>query len=101
MENGTLAGRLRRLLNERGLSQRAFAILAGLTPAAVNKYLTGARLPDAETLIKISKGLDVSVDYLLMGIDGPSVERLRADLDAVLPNLSSEEKMELMKKLLK
>lgn len=38
---------------------------SGLTAATISRYICGQRLPNVARLIKLSKALDVSSDYLL------------------------------------
>ena len=45
-------------------SQKEFADAASISVQAVNYYESGKRLPDAETIYKIAKCLDCSVDWL-------------------------------------
>ncbi|MEY8515912.1 helix-turn-helix transcriptional regulator [Lachnospiraceae bacterium 29-84] len=57
--------RLKALLNERKLTQIAFATELHIAPSTLNGYLRRNREPDYETLIKISKFFGVSTDYIL------------------------------------
>lgn len=96
--------RLRRLREERGLSQRALAEATGLVIAQVSRYERGVTLPAADTLVALADHLAVGVGLLLTGrpepttrvrtappLDSPLADRLRAlaalprrDRDAVL-----------------
>lgn len=38
---------------------------SGLPPATLSRYICGQRLPNVARLVKLSKALDVSADYLL------------------------------------
>ena len=38
---------------------------SGLTAATISRYICGQRLPNVARLVKLSKALDVSADYLL------------------------------------
>lgn len=62
MHLGNILSRLRK---EKGLSQRDFANLFDVSNGAVAMWETGRRQPDVETLIKIAKFYNVSIDYLL------------------------------------
>lgn len=59
------ASRLSALLNQRGLSQKDLAELTGLTPAAISRYISGARTPRAIVVAKIAKALEVQPDELV------------------------------------
>lgn len=56
---GLFAGRLAALLLERGLTQKELAERTGLTPAAVSRYMSGARMPREIVVAKIAKELGV------------------------------------------
>ena len=57
--------RLKELLAEKGMTQRALAEKAGLTEVAVSRYISAQRLPGAFAIVKIAAALDCSIDYLL------------------------------------
>ena len=52
----------------RGLSQKDFAAMVNIAPNTLSQYETEKREPDLKTLVRISRSLGVSVDYLL-GVD--------------------------------
>jgi transcriptional regulator with XRE-family HTH domain len=64
----TLAARLRWILEQRGVSQRALAIKAGLAPSHVSLILNhlGDRVA-METIRKLAEAASVSVDWLASG----------------------------------
>lgn len=57
--------RLKYMLDNLGISQKEFALMTGLTEAAVSRYISGDRLPNAATLINIAKATRVSPNWLL------------------------------------
>ena len=61
-----LANRLRKLREERGLTQKELAQALGLSSkSTITNYEQNDRDPDYETLIKIANYFEVSIDYLL------------------------------------
>lgn len=58
---------LKTLREERRISQAALAKELGVAQSAVGNWESGARSPDAATLLKIANYFDVTVDYLLTG----------------------------------
>ena len=60
-----------------GLSQEKLGALLGVSRQAIQKWESGASMPDIENLVAIAKFFDVSVDYLLSGIDSRDTELLR------------------------
>ena len=70
-----MAKRMKELRKKRGFSQEAFADHAGLHRVAVGWVEQGKRVPSLKTLVKISRGLDISVSELLKGIDDGVMKR--------------------------
>ena len=64
-----MAKRMKELRKKRGYSQEAFADHAGLHRVAVGWIEQGKRVPSLKTLVKISRGLGISVSELLKGVD--------------------------------
>ncbi len=62
MEIGKMISRLR---NEKGLNQRDFAKLLGVSNGAIGMWETGKRQPDLDTIRKIASFFNVTVDYLI------------------------------------
>jgi transcriptional regulator with XRE-family HTH domain len=56
---------LKKLRNERRISQKSLSQYLGLTRQAIASYETGKREPGYEILIKIAEYFQVSTDYLL------------------------------------
>ena len=66
--------RLRRLRKNADVTQSALAEYLGVVPSAVGKYeLYSSSYPSIEALIKISDFFNVSIDYLLKGVDPSSL----------------------------
>lgn len=68
--------RLRRLRKERDITQGQLAEVIGVVPSAVGKYeRIPQSYPSVEALMKIADYFDVSIDYLLRGVQAaPPVE---------------------------
>ena len=56
---------LREIREEMGFSQKELAKQMGVSPTNIYNYESGRTEPNIDTLIKLSKILNVSVDYLL------------------------------------
>jgi Lar family restriction alleviation protein len=61
------AKNVKRLLDEKCMSQRELADAAGVTEVAMSRYLNDGRMPKGPILYNIAKVLGVSVDDLLAG----------------------------------
>lgn len=89
--------RLLEIMRRKDLTQKDLSIMTNLSQGAISKYLRGASLPKSLELYKMSKGLGVSMEWL-MGDDDPSMDendtywhretiRLRAKLDMAISTL--------------
>ena len=58
------ADRVNALLEERGLTQREFAEMVGVTEVSMSRYLKPIRIPKVNVIAKCAEVLGVSVDYL-------------------------------------
>lgn len=65
-----LSKRLKELRISNGLTQRELGERVNVTKVSICCYENGTRVPTLETLTKLSKVLNVDVDYLL-GYDNP------------------------------
>lgn len=63
--------RLKRLREEKNLTQVEFAKLMSLANSTISQYEAGRRMPDQEILQKFADFFDVSVDYLLGRTNNP------------------------------
>lgn len=64
---GRLGEGLRRIRNDRNLTQSQLAALAGVTPAAISQAETGRRGLSLDTVVPLCEALGVTVDELLGG----------------------------------
>src|SRR5437868_15016413 len=72
----TVGQRLRRLRRERGLSQRELAS-PGVSYAYISRIEAGVRRPSVKALRKLAPKLEVSVEWLETGREGPAAELAR------------------------
>ncbi len=63
--DGRLAGNLRRLRRERGLTLDALALRCGVSRAMISKVERGAAVPTATVLGKLAAGLEVGLSQLV------------------------------------
>ena len=57
--------RLKSIREEQEMTQAELACAAELTGPAISQFESGVKLPNHSSLIKLSKGLDVTIDYLI------------------------------------
>ncbi len=72
---------LRIIREKRGYSQLKVAMHVELSQEQISRYESGQSEPNLETLIKLAKYLNTSVDYLLeiTNDDNPSNKRIKSD----------------------
>ena len=58
-------GKLKKVRQERKLSQRNLGVFLGLSDKAISSYESGRTLPNLEVLMKISKELEKPASYFL------------------------------------
>ncbi len=73
--------RIRDLMAEQKMSENEFAKRTGFHTEEMDSYLYGNKIPSLEDLIKISKALNVSTDYLL---NISTRKRITAEEDSLL-----------------
>lgn len=61
----TIGDRLKYSLKIRKLTQKEFAQRTNITESAMSRYISGERVPRADTLVSICRSLGVSADWLL------------------------------------
>src|SRR5262249_5430604 len=72
----TFGQRLRKLREERSLSQRELALGVGTETSQVSRYERGVVMPNAETLIDMARFLRVGAGFLPTGEDAGTPEEL-------------------------
>lgn len=72
-----LGARIAALRRERNLSQAELASRLQVSPSALGMYEQGRREPSAQMLVKLSKELGVTTDYLLTGEWGLQEEAMK------------------------
>ena len=63
----TVGQRMKKRIEELGITQKEIAQKLGIATSTLNGYFNDTREPDYATLVKLSDVLDLSVDYLLTG----------------------------------
>lgn len=81
-----LGARIRKLREEAGLTQLAFAKILNINNSTLSQYESGDRIPSDATKVKIADHFDISLDYLL----GRTEQKGRSSTQ-LYPAISSEE----------
>ena len=66
---------LKKLRQERKLTQIALQMHTGIEQALISKFENGERIPPTETLIILADFYNVSIDYILGRTDNPDINR--------------------------
>ena len=77
MRNNQTNIRLQLMLENLGLSQKEFAAKTGLTESSVCRYMQGARVPNATSLVQIADSTGVSPNWILGYGDDNQMEILK------------------------
>ena len=63
----SFADNLKLIRKKKGLSQESLAEIMGVSRQAISKWEQGSGYPETEKLLVLSKELNVSLDYLMLG----------------------------------
>ncbi len=66
---------LKKLRQEKGITQIALQIKTGIEQALLSKYENGERVPPTETLMTLADFYDVSMDYIMGRTDNPKINK--------------------------
>lgn len=101
---------LKKLREEKGLTQSELGKKLGISPSTVGMYEQGRRVPDVPILKKMSAFFNVSIDYLLENVNHNVPTKMPKDLNKFLQqseiifdgdtyNLTEDERDMVMKSL--
>lgn len=101
---------LKKLREEKGLTQSELGKKLGISPSTVGMYEQGRRVPDVPILRKMSAFFNVSIDYLLENVNHNVPTKMPKDLNKFLQqseiifdgdtyNLTDEDRDLVMKSL--
>lgn len=80
----------------KNLTQKELSNLLGFNEMTISNYENGKTDPAIDTLVKLSKTLDVSIDYLLGNTEEKTLSSLKTELDT----LTGKEVKEILIKIL-
>lgn len=66
---------LKKLRQERKLTQIAVQMKTGIEQALISKFENGERVPPTETLIVLADFYNVSIDYILGRTENPEINK--------------------------
>lgn len=66
-----LGENIRRIRKEKGLSQKQFSEMTGISVGRLSKYEHGNAVPDHESLMRMSVVLGESVNMIMMNFEDP------------------------------
>lgn len=67
--------RIKKLRKSKGITQLKMALDLNMNQNSISRYENGARQADYETLINIADYFNVSIDYILMRVDNPALNK--------------------------
>lgn len=94
-----IGGRIKALLEQKGMTQRQLAEKVGCTEAAVSHYVKGDRVPRSSAMSKIAIALGTTTDFLTNGTPQNKDSDLGYAKKLIARNadyMTREEKMEII-----
>lgn len=88
-----LGNRIKKLRLEKGIPQKVLAESIGISTSTIGMYEQNRRVPDADTLVKLSTYFGVTIDYLLGNEKTPIADdngRITNELTDLLSDVSEE-----------
>ena len=93
--------RIAQLLKESGYTQKEFALMCGVTEAAMCRYLKNEREPKIDVVANMATALNTTVEYLITGKEEKGgFEDLYRLVARSTITMSAEEKVSLIKLLM-
>ena len=72
MEENKIGKRIKEVRESKKMTQKKLSSVTGIDVTSISRYENDSQFPNLDTIIKISRGLECSLDYLVFG-DGDSV----------------------------
>ena len=91
---------LKKYRKEKDITQIRLSIAAEVSQETISAYESGKALPSAETLIKLSDFLNVSIDFLLDRTDNPLINKTinpKNELVQIYESMSKEQREDVIK----
>ena len=66
---------LKKLRNDKGLTQIALQMATGIEQALLSKFENGERVPPTETLMHLADFYNVSMDYIMCRTENPKINK--------------------------
>ena len=96
-----IGDRISLLLKETGYTQKEFALMCGVTEAAMCRYLKNEREPKIEVVANMATALNTTVEYLISGKkEDTSFEDVYRLVSRSTITMSDDEKLKLIKLLM-
>lgn len=96
-----IGDRISLLLKETGYTQKEFALMCGVTEAAMCRYLKNEREPKIEVVANMATALNTTVEYLISGIkEETSFEDVYRLVSRSTITMTDDEKLKLIKLLM-
>lgn len=65
MNKNTVGNNIKRIREEKGMTQKELGVLCGMSESQIGQYENGYRSPKFETVLKIANALEVSYNLLI------------------------------------
>lgn len=81
MVNNSYGARLSMLIGGKGLTQREFARIVGMSESSLSRCIKYNKIPKMKTLMNMTKVLNISLEELLYGIK--SEDKINQELESI------------------
>lgn len=76
----SIGNKIHTLRENKKITQKELAELAGITEAALSRYEHDKRIPTSQIITRLARALDVSTDYLLSNSDNTDFDLSRNEI---------------------
>ncbi|MBQ4307868.1 MAG: helix-turn-helix transcriptional regulator [Lachnospiraceae bacterium] len=91
-----LGERLSCILSQQGMTQRELANMSGVDETSLSRYVNGTRKPCMDVLVRLSRALNVSVEYLTGNEEETSFREIKNLVCSNLCHFTDAQRLELM-----
>lgn len=103
LDTNQISNRIVNRIKDLGMKQKDICEKAGIAKSAMSNYMNGNRIPDTETILKLSKILEVSIEWILTGestnVNNIELSENEIDLLCCFNKLSEREQIKWIGKI--
>lgn len=82
LDTNQISNRIVNRIKELGMKQKDICEKAGIAKSAMSNYMNGNRVPDTETILKLSNILEISIEWILTG-ESSNVNKVELSMNEI------------------